>query len=125
MTGTVESAANPNRDVEIQFARCVEPSLAEILADPLTRSLMNADRVDANAFETMIEAAADRIRMNQRAAPRNFLSLRRTIKPTPDFPALGYRPSTSRDSKSAAAQSMHGLVAAKTSGTDCGSHCQW
>jgi hypothetical protein len=125
MHGNADHAEIPNRDADFQIAHFVEPSLAELLADPLTRSLMKADRVDVEAFEMMIRSAAERVRNKDRAGPGSFLASETTRKSRPSLPTFGYRPRSSRAPNAAAAQSMHGLEAIKAAKTDCGSHCLW
>lgn len=55
-----------------------EPNLTEILADPLVRTLMRADRVDPRTLETELRSTADRIdrdelAVNPLAVPRRHL----------------------------------------------------
>ncbi len=39
-----------------------EPTVGELLADPLTRAMMRADRVDAGAVAQMLRSVAGRLR---------------------------------------------------------------
>jgi hypothetical protein len=45
-----------------------EPTIGELMADPLIRSVMRADRVDAQAFEAMLHALARRVAGQREAA---------------------------------------------------------
>jgi hypothetical protein len=125
MHGNADDTEIPGRDTDFQIARCAEPSLAELLADPLTRSLMKADRVDVEAVEKMIRSVAQRVRNEDRAGADWFSASETTRKSRPNLSMLGFLPLSSRTPKAAAVQSVHGLEAFKADRIDCGSHCLW
>jgi hypothetical protein len=44
---------------ELAMAECVEPTIQEMLADPIVRALMAADGVDPEEFETLLRSMSD------------------------------------------------------------------
>jgi hypothetical protein len=85
-----------------------EPTISELMADPLVRSMMSADRVDPHALEAMLHSLAPRIARRRR-------------------PALAYRPQPLFDARAAVPTVSPGqaAAAAKTPRDICGSICSW
>jgi hypothetical protein len=102
---------------------CGEPTIDELLADPLTLALMKADRVDIRSFEQMLHSAADRVEI----ATQPLVAFKagagaKSESSLPDYQRLM---SIGSPADSAVAQSMHGAIAARVSGRVCGSNCTW
>jgi hypothetical protein len=53
-----------------------EPTLSELLGDPLVRSLMRADGVDAQSFKAMLYKVADRFALRGQAAAEPIVVLK-------------------------------------------------
>jgi hypothetical protein len=85
-----------------------EPTISELMADPLVRSMMSADRVDPHALEAMLYSLAPR-----------FAGRRRS--------ALAHRRQPPSDARAAAPTVSPGQAApmAKTPRDICGSICSW
>ena len=62
MDATSSHSSTSDGGADFQIAYCKEPTIGELLADPLTRILMKADHVDIAAFEHMLDSVADRFR---------------------------------------------------------------
>jgi hypothetical protein len=85
-----------------------EPTIGELMADPLIRSVMNADHVDPNALETMLYSLAQRV-----AAQRlPFVAARRQ----PSFAVVAAPP---------IASPPHPALLPTTPREICGSLCSW
>jgi hypothetical protein len=84
-----------------------EPTIGELMADPLIRSVMRADRVDAQAFEAMLHALAQR-GAGQRASA--------TADRRRSFEAISAPPADAPP---------HLALLAKMPKEICGSFCSW
>jgi hypothetical protein len=117
----------PDRGPDFQIADCREPTIAELLADPLTRALMKADDVDIPAFRQMLASVAGRFREGAGAATQPIVALKADlgVKTDPSIPDYFRWTPAARRFDSAAAQSVHGAIAATISGVACGSPCSW
>ena len=85
-----------------------EPTISELMADPLVRSMMSADRVDPHALEAMLHSLAPRLATRRR-------------------PALAPRRQPLFDARATAPEVSLGQTApmAKTARDICGSLCSW
>jgi hypothetical protein len=93
----------------------MEPTLPELLADPLTRALMKADHIDVDAVEELLHEVAGRLRggadlgmFDERANPA--APWRSLVDPP-------YRPM--------AAPFMHEAARPEAPGSACGRICSW
>jgi hypothetical protein len=101
-----------------------EPTVGELLADPLTRAMMRADRLDAGAVAQMLRSVAGRLRAGGGLKPPSVgVKLLRLSKPS----ISGYLSWTALDrpSPSATARSAQVSLSADVSGPVCGSICSW
>lgn len=126
MDATTNLSSIPDVDANFGFAPYGEPTIGDLLADPLTQALMKADHVDVGAFERMLHSVADNIQV-RRVATQPIVVLKANAgakfdRPIFDAPRWG---SFDRSSESAAARSMHERVAAHSSQSVCGSICSW
>ncbi|WP_158815329.1 hypothetical protein [Methylocapsa sp. S129] len=111
-------------DTDFRTAHCAEPTLEDLLADPLTRALMKADHVDVGAFEQMLHSLAGRFQAG-RAPTQPIVALKTGAKSSLPIPDYLHWTSLDRLSESATARSVSGALAAKASGNICGTHCSW
>jgi hypothetical protein len=116
-----------DEDVDFRTAHCTEPTIGELLADPLTRALMKADRVDIGAFEQVLRSVASRLSASRRVATQPIVALKTGVgsKGGPPLPHYLRWAPVDRFHGSAAARSMHGVLVTKALETSCGSHCSW
>jgi hypothetical protein len=103
-----------------------EPTLPELLADPLTRALMKADQVDSAAAERMLHEVAGRLRAGGGTLANSLMAfdegagfIHRASPYTPWRSSLDLylHPTTARF--------MHGAVRTKASELACGRTCSW
>jgi hypothetical protein len=113
----------PDRGPDFEIAHCKEPTISELLADPLTRALMKADHVDIPAFHQMLDSVAGRFRDGARIAPQPLVALKTGGKSDPSIP--DYLRWTSSARNLASAPSVHRAIPAMISNIACGSHCSW
>jgi hypothetical protein len=127
MDATSSLISAPGRDAEAHFTPCREPTISELLADPMTRILMKADHVDIPAFEHMLDSVAGRVRTGGRIAPQPVVALKASAGVRSDPPLPDYLNWTCVDRPGAPdpARSLHGAWASKISGIVRGSHCSW
>ena len=127
MDATSSLLSAPGGDADLQFTPCQEPTLSELLADPLTRILMKADHVDIAAFEHMLDAVAGRVRIGSRIATQPVVVLKASagVKSGPSLPDYLNWTCVDRHIASDSARTMHGALASKISGIVRGSHCSW
>jgi hypothetical protein len=119
----------PNKDGEFGIAYWPEPTISDLLADPLTSALMKADRVDQAAFAGMLQIVAGRLQARKRIA----LPAPATSKTGVEVKFQHALPSAARltpvgrlsDSTADTDQSLLGAQAARAVKTICGSHCLW
>ena len=85
-----------------------EPTISELMADPLVRSMMSADHVDPHALEAMLYSLAPRLAKRRR-------------------PALAPRRQPLFDARAATPEVSLGQAAPmpKPSRDICGSICSW
>ena len=121
-TSSFQSVAD--READFTAAHYAEPTLGELLADPLTRALMKADRVDIRDFEQMLDAVAGRFQAG-RVPTQPIVALKTSAKPNLPIPDYLRWTSLDRLSESATARSVSGALAVKASGNICGTHCSW
>ena len=86
----------------------IEPTIGELMADPLIRSVMNADRVDPHALEMMLYSLAQRVAGQRGLTP--------TGRREPSFAAVMAPP---------IASPPHPALLPKMPREICGSHCSW
>ena len=127
MDATSSLLSAPGRDADMQFTPCREPTIGELLADPMTRILMKADHVDIPAFEHMLDSVAGRVRTGGRIAPQPVVALKANagVKSDPRLPDYLNWICVDRPIGSDPAQTVHGAWASKISGIVRGSHCSW
>ena len=127
MDATRDLSLVPEKDVNFKTAHCAEPTIDELLADPLTRALMEADRVDVAAFEQMLQSVAGRLPAGRRIATEAIVALktRTNVKPEQSIPDYLRWTSLDRFTEPAEARSVHGAIATKASDLVCGSSCSW
>jgi hypothetical protein len=127
MDATTSLLGASDEGADLRFAQCKEPTIGELLTDPLTRALMKADHVDPQALEQMLHSVTERFSVAGRVATQPPVVLRRSAGAKSEAPIPDYLRWTSIDrfSGSAATRSPHGAIAAKASETACGSNCSW
>ena len=127
MDATRDLSSTPEKDVNFKTAYCAEPTIGELLADPLTRALMKADRVDVAAFERMLQSVAGRLPASRRIATEAIVALKThaAVKSEPSVPDYLRWTSVGRLPGPAAARSVHGAIPAKATDLVCGSNCSW
>jgi hypothetical protein len=127
MDATSSHSSTSDRDADFQMSYCKEPTISELLADPLTRILMKADHVDIPAFEHMLDSVAGRFRTGGRFVTRPVVALKASagVKSDPPIPDYLNWTSVDRSIDLDAARSGHRPMAPKISGIVCGSHCSW
>jgi hypothetical protein len=127
MDATTSPFAASDEGANLRLAPCKEPTIAELLTDPLTLALMKADHVDLQALEQMLDSVTERFSIAGRVATQPSVVLRRSARAQSESPIPDYLRWTSinRFSDSAAPRSLHGAIAAKASETACGSNCSW
>ena len=88
MDATSSLLSAPGRESDLQVTPCREPTISELLADPMTRILMKADHVDIPAFEHMLDAVAGRVRIGSRIATQPVVALKASagVKSDPSLP---------------------------------------
>jgi hypothetical protein len=72
-----------------KVARAAEPSIEEMLGEPIVRALMAADGVRVNELEALIRSVAERLRASRSRAPTSEsfgLSNPETTQPNPKPP---------------------------------------
>ncbi len=122
-TGSLPQTWDGNAD--FISANCREPTLPELLADPLTRALMKADQVDSAAAERMLHEVAGRLRASGTlvnslmAVDQGAGFIHRASPNTP------WRSSLDLYLQPTAARFMHGAVRTKASELACGRTCSW
>jgi hypothetical protein len=117
----------PDKGADFHYACFKEPTISELLADPLTRILMKADHVDIPAFEHMLDSVAGRFRTVGRIATQPVVAVKASagVRSDPSVPDYLTWTCVDRNLGSDAARSVHGTVASKISGIVRGSHCSW
>jgi hypothetical protein len=107
------------RDENANFigAYCQEPTIGELMADPLTHALMKADHVDAQDFERMLHSVAGRLQAGRARLPM--------IAFDAAAPNALWRASIELFPASASAPVMQGASATKSTAVVCGSPCPW
>jgi hypothetical protein len=127
MDAASSHSSTSDRGADFQIAYCKEPTIGELLADPLTRILMKADHVDIPAFEHMLDSVAGRFRAGGRNATRPVVALKASagVKPDPSIPDYLNWTCVDRNIGSDAARSVHRPITSKISDIVCGSHCSW
>jgi hypothetical protein len=125
---SMDTKINPEDEArDFNMTPCAEPTISELLGDPLTRALMTADRVDVQAFEQTLQAAACRVRAGSGIATQPTLALQASAgaKSDPSIPDYLRWTSVDRISESSAARSMRGAIVQKASRSVCASNCSW
>jgi hypothetical protein len=112
---------SPSPSADTDFPCRAEPTIGELLADPLTCALMRADRIDAGALEHMLREVAVRVRAD-REPTRSAATL--NMDADDGLPVPSFLP-RNRVSEPLPARSLPGTVAAMASRIACGSHCAW
>jgi hypothetical protein len=127
MDATSSLLSAPGREADVHFTPCREPTISELLADPMTRILMKADHVDIPAFEHMLDSVAGRFRAGGRVVTRPIVALKASagVKSDPSIPDYLNWTCVDRNIESDAARSAHGPITSKISSIVCGSHCSW
>jgi hypothetical protein len=127
MDATSSHSSTSDRGADFQISYCKEPTIGELLADPLTRILMKADHVDIPAFEHMLDSVAGRFRAGGRVVTRPIVALKASagVKSDPPIPDYLNWTCVDRNIESDAARSAHGPITSKISSIVCGSHCSW
>jgi hypothetical protein len=103
-----------------------EPTIGELLADPLTRALMEADRVDAQDFAQMLQFVGGRLQASGHGAARPIVTLEATASDNGDQAACHSQHwilDLPVDHQTA--RSLQGAIAAKAADFICGSNCAW
>jgi hypothetical protein len=127
MDATSSHSSTSDRGADFHLPYYKEPTIGELLADPLTRILMKADHVDIPAFEHMLDSVAGRFRAGGRIVTRPVVALKASagVKSDPSIPDYLNWTCVDRNIESDAARSVHGPITSKISGIVCGSHCPW
>jgi hypothetical protein len=127
MDATRSHLSPPDKGADFHYACFKEPTISELLADPLTRILMKADHVDIPAFEHMLDSVAGRFRTVGRIATQPVVAVKASagVRSDPSVPDYLTWTCVDRNLGSDAARSVHGTVASKISGIVRGSHCSW
>jgi len=99
----METMTSADLSIDFDVASFREPTIAELLQDPLTRALMKADHVDADDLERRL-----RFKVARAAAKRLAVSYKMAVG-APSSPRV---------------QIVPGILA-KAPRTGCGSHCTW
>jgi hypothetical protein len=100
-----------------------EPTLGELLADPLTRALMLADHVDGEAVAQMLHSVAGRLRSGAGAAGR-LMTFDMDHRAEIDAAAFAL-PLWAPLERSPGPSGRFAPNAARGFGLTCGSHCEW
>jgi hypothetical protein len=124
-TGNLSSVSDGDRD--FTPLNCREPTIIELLADPMTRALMKADHIDVPAFEQMLRSVAGRFAPGAISAKLLIEAFEGRAGARFGSAIVDYSRWTSLDllPKPKAAQSTHGSIATKASRISCGSNCSW
>jgi hypothetical protein len=93
-----------------------ETTLGEFLADPMTRALMKADRVDVGSLERMLQFLAGRLAPQPTARAAAGAWFGRSILNCRQW-------ASDEDDSSAAGRLPHGALAAGAAKTTRGAHC--
>jgi hypothetical protein len=123
MHATRDDLSIPSGNTGFRSAGCVDLTMGELLADPLTGALMRADRLEVGDVEKMLRTVAGRIQLRGPARP--IVAPRADGEPRPRLPVYLSGRRLPRHSESTTMRSTPAAVAAKTSAVSCGSHCPW
>jgi hypothetical protein len=96
-----------------------EPTLPELLADPLTRALMKADHIDVEAVEGLLHEVAGRLRGGA------DLGMPAMIFDERPHPAAPWRSLIDLPYRPMAARFMHEAARPKAPESACGRICSW
>ena len=121
MHATHDDSSIPNGNKDFRSKACAEPTIGDLLADPLTGALMRADRVDMDDFHEMLRSVTRRLQA-ARAPARPTVRFTGDAKPYPPIPVVGI---SAGQSEPGAMLSTQASVAGKAAKTSCGSHCPW
>jgi len=121
MHATHDDSSIPNGNKDFRTKACAEPTIGDLLADPLTGALMRADRVDMDDFHEMLRSVALRLQ-GARTLARPMVRFTGDAKPYPPIPVVGI---TAGQSETGAMRSTQASAAGKAAKTSCGSHCSW
>ena len=122
MHATRDYSSIPNGNEDLRNNGCAEPTIGDLLADPLTGALMRADRVDMDDFHEMLRSVSLRLQ-TARAPARPTVRFTGDAKPYPPISVVAI--SLGSQSESGAMRSTQALAAGKAAKTSCGSHCPW
>jgi hypothetical protein len=127
MDATSNHSSTSDRGADFHPAYFKEPTIGELLADPLTRILMKADHVDIPAFEHMLDSVAGRFRAGGRIVTRPVVALKASagVKSDQAIPDYLNWTCVDRNIDWDGARSGRGPMASKISDLVCGSHCSW
>ena len=103
---------------ESRFSSFAEPTLDDLMTDPLVQALMRADRVDAGAMKILLDTAAGNLR-NGRGSIKP-----RSSEPTFDSTTARWFPRPLHIEAVTASEPTVALVV-KSFKTACGTSCQW
>jgi hypothetical protein len=108
-----------------RVAAWAEPTLDDLMSDPLIRKVMRADRVDAAEMQDLLGQAAGRLRkgsLKPRAADGKFDPLTARWFPRPLRVDASAR---TAGVTAAVVEKASGAVVEKGSKSVCGTPCQW
>ena len=118
---THDELSIPSGNKDFRTKACAEPTIGDLLADPLIGALMRADRVDMDDFHEMLGSVTRRLQ-TARAPARPTVRFTGDAKPYPPIPVVeisGGQP------ESVAMRSTQASAAGKAAKTSCGSYCPW
>ena len=121
MHATHDDSSIPNGNKDFRSKACAELTIGDLLADPLTRALMRADRVDMDDFHEMLRSVALRLQ-TARTPARPTVRFTGEAKP---YPPISVVEVLAGQSESGAMRSTQTPAAGKTAKTSCGSYCPW
>jgi hypothetical protein len=121
MHATHDDSSVSNETKSFRNNSCMEPTIGDLLADPLTGALMRADRVDMDDFHEMLRSVSRRLQ-TARGLARPTVRFTGDAMPYPPIPVVGISAGQSETGALLSTQTSAGSKAAKTS---CGSHCLW
>ena len=120
-TGILSTPSAGNNDFIGALRR--EPTLGELLADPLTRALMQADHVDGDAVARMLHSVAGRLRAGAGGEGR-LMGFDMDHPAEIDAAAFAF-PLWAPLARSPGPSARFAPSAASGSGLSCGSPCEW
>ena len=85
---THDDLSIPSGNKDFRSSACAEPTIGDLLADPLTDALMRADRVDMDDFREMLRSVSRRLQA-ARAPARPTVRFTGDAKPYPPIPVVG------------------------------------